>query len=316
MAGTKKKPPSGDLPVAVPLEPDELEEATPLPSDALELIEDDLVEEAKPAVSRPEAPAHEPAFVVVADVEGHETVFALDRPVLSFGREESNQICIPDKKCSRKHFMIEMAGDYYNAIDLGSTNGLIVNGKKVEKRRLRQGDAIILGDFTITYHGPSEEGRSGESSRMLLSPAGDTEKVEYLPATVLEPAKPEPPVPKGPEPLDDAKECPQCKAPMPEHAPCPTCGHKSLELRAQEQFVDTIAKNVSLLGGLGLWKIKRAKALAQAFTWKEVDWVLKVTCAKCGTQHRALNEFRVRCERCAGCGVELALPVHEPPKLE
>ena len=74
------------------------------------------------------------ASVVVKDLEGNETVFALDRPVITFGRDEASDIVIADKRCSRKHFIIEMAGDYFNAVDQGSTNKLRLKDRKVLKR--------------------------------------------------------------------------------------------------------------------------------------------------------------------------------------
>ena len=103
--------------------------------------------------------------------------------------------------------------------------------------------------------------------------------------------------------------------PMPANAPCEQCGRKSLKLQAQENFVDKIARQGSILGGLGLWGLKRGGAIEKVFALENVDWVLDMSCERCGKRHRRINEFRILCITCDHCGGEIALPVQEVPKL-
>lgn len=294
---------------------DDDEEEDVIPSSALELAEDDEDEDEedeqpakaakKEAPSEPEKPA---AYMAVIDTEGNETIFALDRAVTVFGRDEKSTVVIPDRKASRKHFVIEMAGDFYNIIDSGSTNGTKVNGKKISTQRLREGDTVNLGQYKIVYHGPSDE-----PSKPAIQPAKPSSSGEdfELPE--------EPPAPKAkatPQmPLaDDAVTCAECGKEMPDNAPC-ECGYKSLKLRAQEHFVDTIARGESILGGIGLWKLKRQKALDKAFAMDDVEWVLEKVCEGCGKRHRVMNEFRIQCVKC-DCGGEVRFSADDPPKLD
>ena len=287
---------------------------------------DDVIVPAAPA----KPAGQQVAYVTIIDSEGNETVFALDRAVTTFGRDENCSVVIPDKKSSRKHFVIEMAGDYYNAIDTGSTNGIRIKGIRIPQRRLREGDEIVIGGFRIVYHGPTDESEPDDlvaaeaPAPAAAAPAvpAHTEEEEEEPAEddVAAAAAPATPRKKGkagrPAPVEESGDCPECTTPLPENGPCPQCGYKTMKLRAQENFVDKIARGDSILGNLGLWKLKRQKVLDQVFAMKKIHWIQEVVCDKCQQPHRTINEFRVRCIKCPGCGEELAIPGDNPPKLD
>ena len=46
---------------------------------------------------------------------------------------------------SRKHARIAMQGDQIWIEDLGSTNGTFVNGEKIKRARLKEGDRVLIG---------------------------------------------------------------------------------------------------------------------------------------------------------------------------
>lgn len=74
--------------------------------------------------------------------------------VLTIGRAQSNQLVINDPKASSRHAEIHPAGQGYTIIDLGSMNGTFVNDQRLNSgtpRQLNQGDAIRIGDTTLTY---------------------------------------------------------------------------------------------------------------------------------------------------------------------
>jgi pSer/pThr/pTyr-binding forkhead associated (FHA) protein len=272
---------------------------------------DDIAIDASEGESdKAEAPGEKEASITVIDPEGNETTFALDRAVTNIGREETNHIALPDPKCSRKHFVIEMSGDYYNAIDLNSTNGIRVNGHKVTRRRLRDGDAITIGKHKLVYAGPTDESEPDELADQP-PPQGSSAAPSPIPE---EGAVPETPVQVEFE--DDTTKCPGCKGEIPPASACPNCGYKSYRFRAVENYVDSIARDGSLLGGLGLWKLKRDKVLLKAWEREDVEWVVIVSCGKCGWKHRMVNEFKAKCFPCEHCGNEVSMPVHDVPKLE
>lgn len=93
-----------------------------------------------------------PARLVAQGIEGESAaVFELDRPVMTIGRSESNDIVLPDRSVSKHHAQLVQDGDGWRLIDLKSTNGTRVNGEKAEEQRLNPGDEIQFGKYTFTY---------------------------------------------------------------------------------------------------------------------------------------------------------------------
>ena len=52
---------------------------------------------------------------------------------------------------SRNHAEIRPSDSGYLVVDLGSTNGTKVNGRRVTERELVDGDSITFGTTTLTY---------------------------------------------------------------------------------------------------------------------------------------------------------------------
>jgi len=73
----------------------------------------------------------------------------LAQDVIKIGKLSSSHIRLSDDKVSRMHAVIEVTHDAVHIIDLGSTDGTIVNGKKVNKKSLKHGDQIRVGDTVI-----------------------------------------------------------------------------------------------------------------------------------------------------------------------
>ncbi len=67
------------------------------------------------------------------------------------GRSKRAQFRLPlkDKRLSRVHFMIEVNPPHCRLMDLCSTNGTLVNGKKAQAADLRDGDLIRAGETTL-----------------------------------------------------------------------------------------------------------------------------------------------------------------------
>ena len=79
--------------------------------------------------------------------------YPLSKDALSIGRLDACDIVLSDPGVSRKHAEVRREGDEWVVIDLGSTNGTVVNGKPVRRHRLAEGDRIEVGETTIEYHG-------------------------------------------------------------------------------------------------------------------------------------------------------------------
>jgi pSer/pThr/pTyr-binding forkhead associated (FHA) protein len=52
---------------------------------------------------------------------------------------------------SRRHAELRTEGGRWSVVDLGSTNGIKVNGRRVDKRELSDGDKLTLGVTDLTF---------------------------------------------------------------------------------------------------------------------------------------------------------------------
>jgi hypothetical protein len=67
------------------------------------------------------------------------------------GRSRDCDIQLNDGNASRRHAELRQEGASYWIVDLGSTNGLEVNGKRVKRAKLRDGDTITIGSTELTF---------------------------------------------------------------------------------------------------------------------------------------------------------------------
>lgn len=70
----------------------------------------------------------------------------LDKPILLLGRHPECDIQIDSRKISRRHCCIAQVSDYLVVRDLGSTNGVRINGIRVIEGRLTAGDELTIGN--------------------------------------------------------------------------------------------------------------------------------------------------------------------------
>ena len=111
---------------------------------------DALVAAAAPVVaSSPDRPL---LTVLVGLNEGQ--IFALDRAETSIGRGRDAYVDIDDAGISRRHArIVRLAGPRYILEDLGSANGVFVNGRKVEHVELVDGDRVQVGARLVLRFG-------------------------------------------------------------------------------------------------------------------------------------------------------------------
>jgi hypothetical protein len=78
-------------------------------------------------------------------IKGLNKTYFFEKHIISIGRSSNNDIIIPDRTVSGNHAVINKEGNDYMIQDLGSTNGVVVNQKKVKKVKLQSKDKIKLG---------------------------------------------------------------------------------------------------------------------------------------------------------------------------
>ncbi len=78
-------------------------------------------------------------------------IFNLNKASVVIGRREGCDIVLTDDSISRKHARLDRRRDVYTIHDLGSTNGIKVNGDKITARELKSGDVLTLGVTVCTF---------------------------------------------------------------------------------------------------------------------------------------------------------------------
>lgn len=93
----------------------------------------------------------EPKLIVALDALGTR-VIPLRQRRLTVGRGNDQDVCLPDRKISSAHALLEPVAGGYRLRDLGSTNGTYVNGHLVDGLRiLRLGDEVRFGNTRVLY---------------------------------------------------------------------------------------------------------------------------------------------------------------------
>jgi Protein of unknown function (DUF3662)/FHA domain len=101
-----------------------------------------------PAV--PDAPPPEPEReVVTLTVAGRK--HEVTKTTVVLGRSHEADVRVSDVNVSRRHAELRQEGAGYWVVDLGSTNGVEVNGKRTDRARLRDGDRITIGSTEVVF---------------------------------------------------------------------------------------------------------------------------------------------------------------------
>ena len=103
----------------------------------------------RPEPSAPAASLAPPAPANIALVCG-QTRLVVDKARVVLGRSGKDaQLVLRDAGVSRQHAMIERIGNAFFVIDMASTNGVVVNGKKTLRAIIGPGDVLAIGPFMI-----------------------------------------------------------------------------------------------------------------------------------------------------------------------
>ena len=103
------------------------------------------------------------------------TVYRLQGPT-TIGRGADNTITVPDQSVSRNHAKVTLQGDTWIVEDLKSTNGIVINDKRVDKSALKPNDTFRLGEvgFTFIYkETPEDSDHLTKTVEILSASAAD-----------------------------------------------------------------------------------------------------------------------------------------------
>lgn len=130
----------------------EPERAGPGPSPAATVVQ-------PPAAGQAESPPDATVRLTVAALQGapalfidagtHERRVPLTQPVTTLGRELDNDVVLDDQRVSRYHLRVSLESGEIVIEDLESTNGTYLNGRRVRRASLHDGDALIIGGVSV-----------------------------------------------------------------------------------------------------------------------------------------------------------------------
>lgn len=123
--------------------------------------------------------------VVITEKGGAQRRMEFDKNEVTIGRVQGNDIILPKGNVSKRHSRIVLKDARFIVVDLKSTNGTYVNGRKITSPLVvKPGDKIYIGDFILTLEEPAA----------AAQPDYPTEEPQ-------QPPPPQPPPAAGPPPL-------------------------------------------------------------------------------------------------------------------
>lgn len=87
---------------------------------------------------------------LVVSYGGQNFPVAKDRFVIGRGRQTSD-LTIKDPNVSRRHAMVEFQNGNYFIVDMGSTNGVIHHGQRIQRKLIEDGDSVKVCDHDLMF---------------------------------------------------------------------------------------------------------------------------------------------------------------------
>jgi pSer/pThr/pTyr-binding forkhead associated (FHA) protein len=143
------------------------------------------------------------SFRLVPLIKKTAPIIDLQRPILLIGRHMDCDVRLDTPKISRRHCCIAMAYDRLLIRDLGSLNGVRLNGRLIDEGRLESGDEVAIGPIVFRLE-PSDERPEAAAARPAPAagrPAGSPNPPSR--PVAAKPRSPKPDSEDGLVPLDD-----------------------------------------------------------------------------------------------------------------
>src|SRR5215472_7583123 len=97
--------------------------------------------------------------LIISAPDGKKGILELSKPVTTVGRGNANDLVLNDSSVSRLHAVIKLAENAVLIADRGSTNGILVNGRKIHKEsQIKSGDLVRVGRYDLRLEHLDERG--------------------------------------------------------------------------------------------------------------------------------------------------------------
>jgi Protein of unknown function (DUF3662)/FHA domain len=92
------------------------------------------------------------AWLTIRLPQAGQQIYRIEKPEINIGRQRSNDIIVEDKRVSRLHAKILYQNGQFTIFDLGSVNGIAVNGTPhVKQHTLHSGDRFTVGSYDFYF---------------------------------------------------------------------------------------------------------------------------------------------------------------------
>src|ERR1041385_7318963 len=110
--------------------------------------------------------------IIIQEKGGEQRRMVFNKPEVTIGRVQGNDIVLPKGNVSKRHARIVLKDGKFIIVDLKSTNGTYVNGRKITSPLVvKDSDKIYIGDFIVGVD-EAASGDSDQPSEITTSPPG------------------------------------------------------------------------------------------------------------------------------------------------
>ena len=106
------------------------------------------------------------ARLIISSPDGKNGILELNKPLITVGRGNANDLVLNDASVSRFHAVIKLRDNSIYIADRGSTNGIVLNDAKISKEtELKDGDVALVGLYRLRLENVDDKGlqvRRGE----------------------------------------------------------------------------------------------------------------------------------------------------------
>jgi adenylate cyclase len=125
------------------------------------------------------------ARLIISSPDGKNGILELNKPLITVGRGNANDLVLNDASVSRFHAVIKLRDNSIFVADRGSTNGIVLNDQKISKEtELKNGDVALVGLYRLRLENVDDKGlqvRRGEWPSTLNNIMRDRPQEPALP---------------------------------------------------------------------------------------------------------------------------------------
>src|SRR5215467_5253028 len=124
--------------------------------------------------------------ILIQEKGGEQRRMVFNKPEVTIGRVQGNDIVLPKGNVSKRHARIVLKDGKFIIVDLKSTNGTYVNGRKITSPLVvKDSDKIYIGDFIVGVDESVSGAESEAQMETTTSPGSD--RLQPIPADVRPP---------------------------------------------------------------------------------------------------------------------------------